>query len=69
MDFLKCFLIFSVILKETLLTLWKNIESSTQIIKLPNQQQMLQMCEDAATVLERQASREYNFGEGVYATP
>ena len=27
------------------------------------------MCEDAATVLERQASREYGFGEGVYATP
>ena len=27
------------------------------------------MCEDAATVLEQQASREYGFGEGVYATP
>ena len=26
------------------------------------------MCEDAA-VLERQADREYGFGEGVYATP
>ena len=27
------------------------------------------ICEDAATVLKRQASREYGFGERVYATP
>ena len=40
------------------------------MFKSPNHvaQQLLEMCEDAATVLE-QASREYGFSEGVYVTP
>ena len=33
------------------------------------QQLLLKMCEDAATVLERQAGREYGFGEGLNLAP
>ena len=33
------------------------------------QQLLKKMCEDAATVLDRQAGREYGFGEGVDVTP
>ena len=33
------------------------------------QQLIEKMCEDAATVLKRQASQEYGFGKGVYGTP
>ena len=75
MDFLKCFLIFSVTWNAALLTLWKNIESSTPYIQVPQtttnvaHELLEKMCEDAATVLARQAGWEYSFGEGVYVVP